>query len=145
MSMVKSKLVIVRDTREKMPYSFEDIPVERKKLEAGDYSILGFEDVVTIERKSLDDLVKSLITDRKRFLKVVRKMKDYQYRCVVVEGSLKDIFSKKYTSGAHPHSVIGASISLMIDYSIPVIFAGDRQHARGFVQRLLINLWEKLI
>lgn len=135
---------IVIDTREQLPYSFEGLPTITQKLEAGDYSILGFEDVVTIERKSLDDLVKSLINDRKRFLKVAHKMKDYPHSYLVVECSLRDIYSRHYASGAHPNSILGAIVSVNVDYGIPVILAGDRQHACWFTQQLLITLAERL-
>ena len=107
------------------------------KLEAGDYSVLGLEDVVCVERKNLDDLAKSLITDRERFLKAVRRMEELPLAVVVVEGSLEDIAQKRFSCGAHPEAVIGALLSLIIDHHIPVILAGDRPHARWVTQRLL--------
>ena len=88
---MKRPITIIIDTREQLAYTFDGVPTERRKLEAGDYSVLGLEDVVCVERKNLDDLAKSLITDRERFLKAVRRMEELPLAVVVVEGSLEDI------------------------------------------------------
>ena len=45
---------IVIDSREKEPYTFA-CEVQKAKLEAGDYSVQGFEQHVAVERKSLPD------------------------------------------------------------------------------------------
>ena len=61
MSDAVSKLVlrVVCDSREQQPYTFAGFPavVEVAGLEAGDYSLAGFERRVAIERKSIQDLV----------------------------------------------------------------------------------------
>ena len=70
---------IVRDKQEKAPFLFHDIEArageggrhvvvesEVKHLKTGDYSIIGLEDVVTVERKSVDDLCNCILSDRNR-------------------------------------------------------------------------------
>lgn len=64
-------MIVVCDTREQKPYSFEkwpDVEVQRGTLQAGDYSISEYEDMVAVERKSLDDLIGCLMAgNRERF------------------------------------------------------------------------------
>lgn len=132
--------VVLVDTREQLPYKFDENLLISKSaaLTAGDYTLEGMENVLCIERKNLNDLVQSLIKDRKRFFEAVKRMKDHPFRCLVAECTPADIASRKYRGGAHPESVLGALISFSVNHGIPIIFAGDRQHARWYVQRLLL-------
>lgn len=134
------------DTREQEPYEFdpETVGVKRRALTAGDYSLDGFEDQVCIERKSLQDYVQSVIKQRDRFLREVKKLTEMPHCCIVVEGDLSDIMGKRYRSGAHPNSVLGATLSLMIDHKIPVCFCSDRQLARTFTEMYLKRVYRRL-
>lgn len=133
---------VIIDSRERQAYAFDPELFQSKQaaLETGDYTLEGMESVICIERKSLDDLVQSLIRDRNRFLNSVKRMQNYPFRLLVAECSIKDIAERAYVSNAHPNSVIGAIVSLLVDWRLPVIFAGDRQHALWFTQRLLSYL-----
>ena len=141
------KPIIIIDTREQEPYEFdpEAVEVKRQALSAGDYSLDGFEDQVCIERKSLLDYVQSVIKQRDRFLKEVKKLSETPHCCIVVECDLSDIMGKRYRSGAHPNSVLGATLSLMIDHEVPVCFCSDRQLAKTFVEGYLKRIYRKLI
>jgi len=140
------KPIIIIDTREQEPYEFdpETVEVKRQALSAGDYSLDGFEDQVSIERKSLQDYVQSVIKQRDRFLKEVKKLSEIPYSCIVVECDLADIMGKRYRSGVHPNSVLGATLSLMIDHQVPVCFCSDRQLAKTFVEGYLKRVYRKL-
>jgi ERCC4-type nuclease len=63
------RITVVVDTREQEPYSFDSDKVSavRKALPAGDYSLVGLEERVAVERKSLTDFVSTVIRGRKRF------------------------------------------------------------------------------
>ena len=136
----------VIDSREQEPYEFdsESVEVKRKALISGDYSLEGFEDQISIERKSLQDYVQSVIQQRERFLREVKKLREIPHACIVVEGDLSDIMGKRYRSGAHPNSVLGATLSLLIDYNIPVCFCSDRQLAKTFTEMFLKRIYRKL-
>ena len=137
-----SEAVIVIDSREQLPYSF-DTPSVCRKLEAGDYSVEGLEDRVAIERKSLDDFVSTVIRSRKRFAKELDRLHQYDFACIVVEADLTDIVQGRYRSGANPNSVLGATLSIIVDYGIPVYFCSNRRLACRFVYHLLIRLHRK--
>jgi len=139
-------LNIVVDTREQEPYTFpvDGITTVRRKLEAGDYSLEGFEDRVAVERKSLDDFVSTVIRHRRRFQAELRKMQQMEAACVVVEAGLDDVLMGRFAAGAHPHAVFGAAVSIIVDFGIPVFFCSDRQIACRFVEAYLRRYQDKM-
>ena len=128
--MIKPITVII-DTREQEFYSFPSgrVTAIRRALPAGDYSLDGRETEFAVERKSLADFVQTVIRDRERFRKELLRLQSYRRACVVIEGSMSDITQRRYPGGAHPASVLGALISIIVDYGIPVYLCGDRPHA----------------
>ncbi|MCL5103675.1 MAG: hypothetical protein M1133_06115 [Armatimonadetes bacterium] len=138
-------VTVIVDTREQEPYSFPSrlFVVERRALPAGDYSLAGLERVVAVERKTAEDFVHTIIRDRDRFRKELLKLAEYDRACVVVEAGLDDLLSGVYRSGAHPSSVVGAALSIIIDYDVPVYFCSDRQCARRFVEEYLLRYYRR--
>ncbi|MEN6521136.1 MAG: ERCC4 domain-containing protein [Armatimonadota bacterium] len=143
---MKAKPVVVVDTREKEPYAFDPARVEvvRRAIPAGDYSLSGLESSFAIERKSLEDFVGTVIRGRERFRRELLKLRECDFACVVIEGSLMDVLTGSYRSDAHPNSVLGSILSIIVDYQIPVFFCANRQAARLFVEELLIKLSGKV-
>lgn len=140
-----SRATIVVDTREQEPFAFDSARVDtvRKALPAGDYSLAGWENQVAIERKSLEDFVSTVIRSRERFTRELDRLHGYESAAVVVEGNLADVLAHNYRSGAHPASVFGAALSIIIDHEIPVYFCSDRQIARRFVEEFLLRFHRK--
>jgi len=56
-------------------------------LKSGDYSIVGHEDEISIERKSLDDLYGTLTHGRERFERELERLQSMKFSAVVVEAS----------------------------------------------------------
>ena len=137
---------IVIDTREQEPYSFDTWRVNsvRKALPAGDYSLAGYEETLAVERKSLDDLVSTVIWGRKRFLRELAKLAEYEAACIVVEAHMEDIVRGKYRSHATPHSVLGSLVSIHVDYGIPVFCCSNRQIACYYVAMFLLRYHRKV-
>ena len=134
-------ITIAIDTREQLPFEFsEGVPVERVTLATGDYSIVGLEEQVSFERKSLDDLVGSVIHDKKRFAAELARMAPMKYRAVVVEATVADLLNHRYRSEAHPKAVLAAVNAIFVHYRVPVLFLGDRPHARLFLEDLLTRI-----
>ena len=135
------KPVLIIDTREQTPFNFHDptVTVTRRALPAGDYTLEGLEDLAVVERKSLDDLVKSLIQDRERFHRELRKLQNIPGACVVVEAGLNDLLAHQYKSGVHPNAVLGAVLSVIVDFAIPVYFCGSRPAACHFTRAYLLK------
>jgi len=141
-----SPVTIIVDSREQEPYAFkgDGIQVIRRALPAGDYSIAGHEESVAVERKTLEDFVSTVIRSRKRFFKELRTLSAYDAACVVVEADLRDILGGSYRSGAHPNSILGILLSIVVDFGIPVFFCSDRQAACRFVEGFLLRYHRKV-
>ncbi len=116
----------------------------RRALPAGDYSIAGYETGVAVERKTLEDFIGSVIRGRRRFHKELQKLSAYRFACVVVEASLVDVLAHNYRGGADPGSVMGAALSIIVDFGVPVFFCGDRQTARLFTEKYLLRCVRKI-
>ncbi|NLO32426.1 MAG: hypothetical protein GX117_03580 [Candidatus Hydrogenedentes bacterium] len=70
------RINIVIDTREQQPYTFDPERFEtvRRALPAGDYSLVGSETRVAVERKSRSNFISTVIRTRKRFHAELRKL-----------------------------------------------------------------------
>lgn len=141
-----NRVVVIADTRERQPYSFdpERVTTVRRALRSGDYSLDGFEERVAVERKTLDDFAQSLIRARERFLAEMRRLESFEAACVVVEGNLRDLLEGKASSHAHPSSLLGATLSVVVDHRIPVFFCSDRQAACRFVEGYLLRFHRRI-
>ena len=130
-------MIIIVDTREKDEYTFGDIVTLRQKLDAGDYSVAGLENRVAIERKNIDDFVSTVIYHKERFHSELCALARMEFAAIVVETSLSDILEHRYKSGVRPASVIGATVAIMVEYRVPIIFAANRQLACRMTQLIL--------
>ena len=126
------KPVVLVDTREKIPLDFSRFPnwiagERRQKLDVGDYSIEGMEDLLVIERKTLSDLITTLIQQRSRFFKMCEKLVQYRWRALLVEASYEDIKSPydDECTQAHPNAVSGTLDALEARFGIPVIYTSQ--------------------
>lgn len=124
------KPVVLVDSREKSPFDFTRFPKwitgeRRQKLNVGDYSIQGMEDLLILERKTLTDLITTLIQQRNRFFNLCEKLAQYRWRALFVEASYEDIkspYPEKYNTLAHPNAVSGTLDALEAKFGIPVIY-----------------------
>jgi ERCC4-type nuclease len=146
------------DTREQAPWYFMGIvhekrawvvPAKVQTLQTGDYSIVGCEDQLTIERKSGADLVGSITAGNARFRAEHERMAEILQRggwaCVVVEDSLSEICadldadpSRRVTGSM----VLGAMASWPQRYGVPWFMAGDRRTAELLAFRIMLKWWE---
>ena len=80
-------LTAIVDTREQTPLDLAPLKTVRGTLSTGDYSIVGLEHVVAIERKSRDDLIACVGRERERFDREVKRLLAYHVRSLVVEST----------------------------------------------------------
>lgn len=115
----------------------------RQMLKAGDYTIEGYEDYFTIERKA-DDLVKSLIHEMPRFQEALGRMTLLPYKLILVEHPLSYFVNKQYEEDVEPQQVLGAIHEIFLTKGIPTIFASDRMNAMWYAATFAQSVMKKV-
>lgn len=133
-------MIVIIDSREQTPFRFsENIQTETAALSVGDYSIKGLEDQITIERKSLSDLLGSITGGRERFTKELRQLRAFRFAALVIESDWMRIVTGAYPQDVSVNAIIGSLMAFSIKYGVVPIMAGDH-HAGGLLtERLLLN------
>lgn len=130
--------VIAVDTREQRPLDFLGFATMRKTLGCGDYSILGHECQVAVERKSHNDLWGSMSTGRARFERCVKRLAELDRAAIVIECTLSQaVIPPHQIQRVNAASVIGGLISWSAQYALPVYFCDNREQSARIVVRFL--------
>lgn len=152
---------IIIDTREQTPWPFRDVVDTikqqrtilvarsvREGLKTGDYSIVGCEDKLTIERKSGDDIISSVSYGRDRFLREHQRMQAMiaagGCACVVIEAPLTEIQKTiadrqgKFTF----QSFWKTYVSWMTQFCVPWLFCQSRRGAELTAFHIMKSYWK---
>ncbi len=141
-------MVILIDSREQAPFAFEgfnDVVTEITGLPTGDYSLAGFEHMVAVERKELDDLIGCLQgTNRERFERELSRGATLHRFCVVVEATLGDVSRHHYRSRMEPKSALQSLFAFQVRYGTTFLFCGSQAGAEyachGFLSKYLYEV-----
>ena len=109
------------------------------------------EDKVCLERKSIADLVDTLVRDlsanRKgrigRFAKELERLKAIRYSAIVVEGSRRDIHNHRYTSKVPPRLVEGMVNYIWVNSGVPTFWCDDAEMCAEAVYSILKQIYKK--
>ncbi|ALE76945.1 hypothetical protein FRP1_29840 (plasmid) [Pseudonocardia sp. EC080625-04] len=130
------ELEIVVDAHERYPYTFtgQQVRTVRRGLRCGDYAVTHDEQVVgVVERKSLPDLVSSLLSGRLRF--ALGELAAAPRAAVVVEDRYSRIFR---LDRVRPAVVADGLAELHITYpGVPILFCETRKLAEEWTYRYL--------
>jgi ERCC4-type nuclease len=155
--MIIAPFTVAFDTREQLPFSFQDIRIERKRvfvltqkrtLQTGDYSIVGYEDRICVERESLEDLYRTLGKERERFMRELERMRTMKCSAVVIEASWKQIANPTdddpfFRSQVHPNSIIGTIVACASQFpNTRWKAAGNRANAEKFTFDILLQFYK---
>jgi ERCC4-type nuclease len=95
--------VVVVDTREQEPLAFERLTSVRGTLQTGDYSVAGLQDLFSIERKTVSDLVGCCMGEnRERFERELHRLRGYRFKRLLVVGSEAEILAGSTTRTSTP-------------------------------------------
>lgn len=130
------QVVAVVDDREKLRLDLSPLQSATKRLDTGDYSVRGLERHVSVERKSLSDLLNSVGNNRETFDKEMMRILAYPVRALVVEATWAEIEKGEWRSKVTPHSVLGSLLG-WIAQGVPIVMATDHTRAGVYVSRLL--------
>ncbi len=129
------KLRIVIDTREQAPYAFAGMAaaVTRGTLASGDYSLAGAVDRVAVERKSLDDFIRSITAERARFMAELARLRGYDAAALVVEAPYNALEAGWYRSRMSAGAAVQTATAIQAQYRMPIFYAMDRAQGERFV------------
>ena len=135
------------DTREQLPYTFAAIDPRPKTITAtlktGDYSLVGFEDRVTGDRKTAADLFGSMGRDRKRVEREFQRMAHFEYAFLMVEDDWINILKEPpIYSRMNPRAVWRTCLAWSVKYGVHIFWGHRREHAEKITFLLLENFWK---
>ena len=146
---------IIIDSREQKPYSFPGVTTRFEQLNVGDYTVAGYESEFAVERKTLDDLARSLGTDRERFENEIQRAVDanMDHLEVVIEAPewyVADYAgtksSPKYYSDIYPNSILGTISAWSDRYdALGFTWADNREGGKAETLRLLDKWYIKRV
>lgn len=147
--MSDSGLTFIRDTREKKPYDFEEYSVNTKdeKLDVGDYTVEGYKDSFSVERKSKSDFLRSITHERERFEDEIKRGQQLdEPLLVVVESPYAHFKSGFYRNNIHPNTVTGTVDSWGNKYDLDFLFSLGRSQAeeKTYLQLVRWSLQDSL-
>lgn len=95
---------------------------------------------IALERKSKNDLWQCVAGERARFVRCLERMAKLEFAAVVIECSLVDFaLQPAQVQRVTPATAVGSCLSWMVQYRVPFIWAGPRDHAERVALRLLAS------
>jgi ERCC4-type nuclease len=148
--MINDSFTIIVDTREQQPWSFDNYTTANQKLDTGDYSIKGMENLLAIERKKSVSEFANNITES-RFKDVVSRLSQLKYSFLLFEFELEDVLI--YPVGSNvpkkmwdkikisPSFIIKHLLELQMYHNIKIIFCGDSDNAEKMATHILKKVY----
>lgn len=142
--MQDSQLIIIKDSRERHGFIYPNMEI--CKLDYGDYSVKGLENIISIERKdSISEIFSNLGTkkNKDRFYKELNGLSQYKYKFIVIEATLAQLMCGSRFSRLSPEYIINLIHKIYCDYGIPTLFLDHGQYAQKYVGSLLEQIASK--
>jgi ERCC4-type nuclease len=144
--MNNNNIKIIIDTREQKPWTFANYNTEHKKLDTGDYSVDGLEDILCIERKqSSSEFANNIVESR--FKDVIERMSNMKYSFLLLEFDIEDLLIYPVGSTVprrmwdkikiSPAFLIKNILELQLNHNIIVYFCGNSKNAEKMAEYIL--------
>ena len=156
--LLVTPFTVLIDTREQRPFGFASIRSDAytgrrpllvrtlvRTLDAGDYSLVGFERRVSVERKALADLFNTLGQARARFVRELQRLQAaYEFAAVVVEAGWEDILGRPPPrSRLRPKTVFRSVVAWQQRYPrVHWWMCPSREFAEVVTFRVLERFWK---
>ncbi len=138
------KLIIIKDSREKRGFIYPNMEI--RKLNFGDYSVKGLEDILSIERKdSICEIFANLGTkkNKTRFYNELEGLSKYKHKFIVIEATVSQLMCGSRFSRLAPEYIINLINKIYCDYGIPTLFLEHGEYAQKYVGSLLEQIASK--
>jgi hypothetical protein len=120
------------------------VPLVHRYLPTGDYTIEGFEEEVTVERKSLGDLYATLGQGRRRFEREHQRMAAMQFAAVVIEAEWSTILGQPPPRSAlNPKTIVRTAMAWSQRYGVHWWCLPGRWAAEQAAFRLLQKFFQQ--
>lgn len=148
--MQEDNFTIIVDTREQQPWNFYNYATAVTKVDTGDYTVQGLENIVAIERKKSVNEFANNITE-KRFKDWTGRLSEIEFPFVLLEFSFTDILN--YPVGSNipksmwnkikirPNYIIKNLLELNLYYNINVILCDNHRNAEHLAEQIFKRVY----
>jgi len=140
--------ILVIDTREQEPLFLPKLPkgltVIRERLKCGDYSVRGFEDKITIERKKMSDFISYIGKERERTIEKLKVIKEFYFSALVIETNNPYNIPIDIPTKITPEVIRGALKSFRVKYRMHIYWSAKRKDLEMFVLDHLTYAYKQL-
>jgi len=165
--MAKSKephFTVIKDTREQKGHHFDEDAKNRcagmvvQTMKTGDYTLLGFEDKLCIERKaSVEELSINLGKESRPFRREIDRMAEFPHRFLILEFDLEDIMefpnhktsripmAKRKTVTISGKYILKCLAEFQLHYNIHVVFCGNKSRAFSNIMNIFKRINEMYV
>lgn len=148
--MVNNDFTIIIDTREQQPWTFAQYATAHKKLDTGDYSVEGLENILAIERKkSVNEIANNIVEPR--FKDVIHRLSQIKYAFILLEFDINHILNYPIGSSLpkklwdkvkiSPAFLMKNILDWQIQHNIKTIFCGSPSDAEDVAQHILKKIF----
>lgn len=150
MVTVDPNYTIIIDTREQQPWSFKHHSIASKKLDAGDYSLEGFENILAIERKkSVCEIANNVVESR--FKDALERLGQLKYSFILLEFDLENVLN--YPIGSTlpkrlwdktkitPTFLLRNILDWELKYNIKIFFCGSASNAEQLAEYIFRKIF----
>ena len=124
--------LIIVDTREQEPFPLEGLRVIRRKLDFGDYSLMGHQKRVAVERKSFEDLFGTLASLKsiERFERELLRAGEAGARLyIVIEADPAQVYAGFRMTQVPGRAILERLFKLCSRHGVAPVFGGTRRGA----------------
>ena len=142
---------IIIDTREQQPWAFAEYSTTVQKLDTGDYTIRGMEDVLCIERKkSVSELATNIMEDR--FWREMERMGSFTHKFLILEFDYRHIMD--YPEGSDLPKRVKSRIrirgpfiikkmcEIQMNHSVHILPCGNTENAEFVATNIIKKVYE---
>ena len=148
------KYTVIRDSQEKKGKGWQFrasancYGTEIKKIETGDYTLKGYENIFTIERKGrISEWAANM--SQPRFTRELERLAQFKHPYILLEFDMKDLMKYPIGSGIPKKKwryikmkdslLLKRTLEITVDYGIPIYFCGN------FGQEVAVSLFKRII
>ena len=123
-----------------------------RKLDTGDYSLVGLEDKICIERKGcVEEVAINFGKKKKQFLAEIERMKEFPHRFILLEFTLEDLMKfpedtripNKSSVKITGKYILRTLMEFQVNDDVHVVFCGDKHNAFLYANSLFKRINSK--